>query len=372
MKPGQTVTGVDMADFVIPYDDSITKEEEDSFDSPLEYLNLLDSFNDAVRQCNRTLNILSTFYKNRVFCNNVKHDASKEFLAPIHVSEELHYDLTMSLEDNSKNIFVRVWEAIKNFFKRIYRWLFGFKSTTKRYFSRMNNTIVQLTKDIQEIEKTNFTDDRFDKQKFLDTKITLKIHELDVTIWGVVNLLHESFKKIGEYVRDPERNNEARLIELERDDSESSFRALLGVTMITNEKDMLAPSRMEILPVSDLYKDKHETCSSFDILPEHDVIASIRSVLSDLGLIIKDSLTLETSFKAIEESYETLDKELKAVEKERNMDYGVASRRTKALVVAKDHINKSKALLESFIFIFNIEVDNLSTIVKTLKSCMKR
>ena len=67
------------------------------------------------------------------------------------------------------------------------------------------------------------------------------------------------FNKVCDYIRDPERNNEDKLIALEKDDSDISFSNLLGVDIISNERESIAPSRVEIRPLTNFYKTEKMT-----------------------------------------------------------------------------------------------------------------
>lgn len=367
-----------MSEFVLPeFRSPVTIEtSEDESGAVVDHIRQLDIFNDALRECNRALEILISRLNNRVFIKGLKTDQAKDIVNPLHlITENLDINLEFSVEDSGKNIFARIWDAIKDFFRKIHRWLFGFKAVTKRYFSNMHNNLKHYKDLAKKLEKEihGKPDHMLDLELLRTGEISYHYNfNSSMSLYEASETLSKTFDVLTDYIRDPEHNDEAKLLEKEKDTTEASFRVCLGVTIISNEKEKLGPSRLEIKPLNALYPEKKQTYESFGLGFDSPTIKQLEVILNTYDHIATAALKLDETFLTIQNSYDTLDRELKEVQLNKTMDLNTAARRTRVLIMAKDHIMKSKALIEAFVGVYNLEVKNVTNILDFLNKVFKK
>lgn len=360
-----------MTTFTLPGCEEPRVEVERLSFGMMDYVTEMSIFNDAIRQCDKIIEACSKILQNKPLIKQMKSDKAKDIINPVYKAEEdLYLDLSFSTED-IKSFFVRIWEAIKGFFKKIYNWLFGFKATTRRYFASLDKDLTHQLDFLELLLKNAKGSDishivAVDKVK--ETKITFNHHvELDGNVQDMARNLGTIFDNLCLYVNDPERNSNRKLLEMEKNTDDMSFRTALGVTITSNEREPLSPSRIEVQKISNLYRTESSTIENIDFDLNVSGVRTLINCIESYKYISHAAIRLDDTFTAIQNSYDDLEKGLKEVMSDKSMDYTVASSRTAALVTAKDHIAKSKALIEAFVAVYNTEVKNVAQIVKALK-----
>lgn len=291
-------------------------------------------------------------------------------------------DIKMFSED-WRSVINRIWEAIKNFFKKLGSILMFWKKKVNNYFNDKVKELDELNKvakkcsirdeyDIEKLDKSVMTIFLPKNTDYDETQYKHRFSENERVVAGMSFLLDH----LKTYINDPEQNNKAKLIELEKSEDPESFRVMLGVELISNEKEDLAPSRYVVKGVVNQY-DQIKTGSDITFsnlinIEDSRSFSFIEINISELLTMAKEINEIKKMIDSMEKSYEEINKGLKWKYHTNNSpDLHVSQAKTSAVVRAKDHISKSKILIEEFIKLFDIQCNNASTVLKHLVAAKK-
>ena len=324
------------------------------------------------------LNSINEYYHNDfiTLMNNINEKMNNLL---ININTE---SIKIHTEDYSK-VIMKILEVLKEYAIRIGKFLMFWKKKVITYFDNHYPILESLHKELIDVPS-----------KLSNKSVKINFDKLS-TITGIyyilpnyekdthdnqmegssnqVNNLHSFFKDImKKYVNDPEMNNSSFIYDAELSEDVISIRKLLGIEINSNQNNALVSSRINIHPLNVLYVNIHIDGSSLDMKTfigefDSDVFMPIATRVKKIMEIYKEGNTIENLLRTIEKSYDKLDRgvKLKIFDRD-NRDASVDIARTEALVKAKDHINKSKTIIERFTQILNLEYQNITLLSKAL------
>lgn len=319
--------------------------------------------------------------------NKVNQWYSDDFTQSITACRESLEEATLKLktEDLSiysedwKAIIDRIWTAIKNFFTRLGSILMFWKKKVNTFFTDKTR---EIQKYLPIADKLNATTE-FDVEKLNNVSTTIFLLQDSSSLDErfsfnntIIFRMSRLFDNLKTYINDPEMNHKDKLVELERSDDEFSFKEMLGVELISNTKEELSPSRMIINGVMNMFEsirigNENKLTDIFDI-NDNQSFGQVKGSLHELLKITKNSMDLSHMLESIEKSYNEIGNGIKwKLHSKYSTDVHVTTARTSVVVKAKDHISKSKVLMEEFVKLLNMMCVSMLNMVRVLDSCKK-
>lgn len=278
-----------------------------------------------------------------------------------------------------KEIIEKIWTAIKNFFTKLGSILMFWKKKINTFYSDKTR---ELQKYMPIADKLNATTG-FNLDNLNSSYTTLFLlkdsasaearFSFTFTLIDRMDLLFQHLKK---YVNDPEMNYKDELLKLERSTDDVSFKTMLGVELISNSKEELVPSRINVTGVMSMFESittgTETKFSDYFNVNDNGMFGQLKGSLHTLLKIVKNSQDLSELMESINKSYKELDDGIKWNLLSRlKADVNVTVAKTEAVVKAKDHITKSKILVEEYTKLLNMMCVTVLNAVKTLDANKK-
>ncbi len=287
-------------------------------------------------------------------------------------------DLSVYSED-WRSLIDKIWTAIKNFFTKLGSILMFWKKKINTFFTDKTK---EIQKYIPIADKLNATTE-FDVEKLNKAHTTIFLLQDSASLEQrfdynntIIFRMSRLFDNLKTYINDPEMNYKDKIIELERSKDEFSFKEMLGIELISNTKEELAPSRMIIDGVMGMFEsvrvgEENKLTDIFDI-NDNQAFGHMKGSLLELLKITKNSMDLSHMLDSIDKSYNEIGNGIKwKLHSKYSTDVHVTTAKTSVVVKAKDHISKSKVLMEEFVKLLNMMCVTLINMVKVLDDCKK-
>lgn len=315
---------------------------------------------EAWAVCSKELKLCCGIIQNKIIVTNTKPEVAKH----LYVSQE---DITIHTEDMS-SIFVRIIQAVKEYLKKAWRWIFGYKTVLIKQFNLnskiFNHYATWLTK-FDGIMTTMIS-----QGTPISGVINVDLMNAEKITWfskkgwasdhphSVIDGLQTLFPKIEDYINDPEQLNPTVLIDFEKDSNLYGIKSLLGISIVTNEKEPLSEARIKDESVNNMYDTFNGKLEDMFDLTNPMLWTGLKIDVDKLNYVLQQGIKLEEMFNSIKKSYEAAEKAINEADpsKMTYTDTIAAPSRAKVCVRAKEHIRKSQIIIEKLISICNIEM----------------